>query len=262
LARINIESQFWTDVMEVAARMGDSDKAVGQALKLIKFAQEEHKKGKVISLADFRARFSDALMPEFAHVEGDRVVVRGAEKFFGWLDKKKAAGAKGGRSKSEAKVSKLKQNKAKPSSTEASYSSSISSSSSDSHSSSSRLTNPPAEAVAQVDLDLNRRTWEAYSLAYLNRYGTEPVRNAAVNSKIKQVGQRLGDEAPDVAAFYLSIGKSYYVNNLHPVGALLNDCEALRTQWATGKTMSNTLANQTDQSTALREQLKRFGGTK
>lgn len=264
MARINIEAQFWTDVMEVAVRMGDSDKAVGQALKLIKYAQDEYKKGKRISLADFRARFSDHLMPEFARIEGEFVIVAGATKFFGWLDKKKEAGHQGGVKSGKSRRSKRQQTEANGSTTQqaepsSSISLSISSSSSDSNSSLVEIS--PAEPSGP-NTELNRKIWQAYSDAYFDRYGTEPVRNKAVNSKINQVGQRLGSEAPDVARYFLGHDKSYYVSKMHDVGLLLSDAEALRTQWATGRKTSQTQAHQADQSSALKEQLKRFGGAK
>lgn len=114
-------------------------------------------------------------------------------------------------------------------------------------------------AIAPVnDLELNRKIWESYSEAYFTRYKTEPVRNASVNSKIKQVGQRLGDEAPDVAAFYVFHNKQFYVSNLHPVGMLLADCEALRTQWATGQTVTQRQAQQTDDAASISAQLQRL----
>lgn len=115
VARINLEAQFWVDVGEVAARLGDYDKAVAQAVRLIKFGQECYTKRKPITHVEFLAKFSagDALMPEFARREGDYVQVAGAENHFQWLSKKAEAGAKGGRSKTEAKTKHLKQNRSK-----------------------------------------------------------------------------------------------------------------------------------------------------
>jgi hypothetical protein len=65
-----------------------------------------------------------------------------------------------------------------------------------------------------------------------------------------------------VAAYYLTLQKQYYVSAVHPIGAFLNDCEAIRTQWATGKAITNKQAQQADNSSALREQLKKYGGVK
>ncbi len=83
--------------------------------------------------------------------------------------------------------------------------------------------------------------WEAYRDEYQNRYGEEPIRNASVNSKIAQFAKRLPiDEAPEVARFYVRHPDAFYVKQLHPVGLLLKDAEALRTQWARGKTITGT----------------------
>lgn len=78
--------------------------------------------------------------------------------------------------------------------------------------------------------------WEAYKNAYYTRYQTEPVRNAKVNSQIKQLWQRLGDEAGPVAEFYvLNVSSRYVIENMHDLGSLLAKAEAYRTQWATGR---------------------------
>lgn len=133
MARINIDDQFWIDALSVVAAIGDQDKALGQALRFFKMAQEKHKSGKLISEEEFqRAGFSEALIGPFAERVAGGFQAVGAQKHFGWLTQKAKAGRKGGRSKTEAKTSKLKQNRsrteANQSKTEASISSSISSS--------------------------------------------------------------------------------------------------------------------------------------
>lgn len=83
--------------------------------------------------------------------------------------------------------------------------------------------------------------WEAYRDEYQNRYGAEPVRNASVNSKLLQFAKRLvAEEAPEVARFYVRHPDAFYVKQLHPVGLLLKDAEALRTQWARGRAVTGT----------------------
>lgn len=93
------------------------------------------------------------------------------------------------------------------------------------------------------------RTWAAYSAAYTARYGQAPVRNASVNGKLAGVVSRLGaDEAPHVAAFYVQHNGAFYVRDGHSVGLLLRDCESLRTQWATGRSVTDTEARQLDRT--------------
>lgn len=95
-----------------------------------------------------------------------------------------------------------------------------------------------------------RTTWAAYCAAYEARYGAKPVRNAQINTKVKQFVQRIGyDEAPGVAAWFVEfVNDSYVVRNCHAVGVLLTGAEAYRTQWATGTAMTNTKARQMDQT--------------
>lgn len=78
-----------------------------------------------------------------------------------------------------------------------------------------------------------RSIWAAYAAAYRNRYGTDPVRNAKVNTQVRDLLKRLGaDEAPAVAAYFVSIEDTYLTRNCHDLGSLLAKAEAYRTQWA------------------------------
>lgn len=93
---------------------------------------------------------------------------------------------------------------------------------------------------------LNLATWEAYAAAFFDRYGTEPVRNAKTNSQIANLVKRLGEEAPEIAAFYVSHNKGWYVQKMHAVDYLLSDAESLRTQWATNTQMTESKARTAD----------------
>ena len=107
---------------------------------------------------------------------------------------------------------------------------------------------------------LNAATWLAYSEAYLARYREPPVRNAKVNSNIASLVKRLGMEAPDVAAFYLTHNESFYIKKRHMTGPLLSDAEGLRTQWKTGTKATALEARSAEQKDSLREQYKRLTG--
>jgi hypothetical protein len=79
-------------------------------------------------------------------------------------------------------------------------------------------------------------TWDSYSLAYERRYGTQPVRNAAVNSQLAKLVDKLGaDEAPLVASHYVGSQNSIYVGAGHCTELLLRDAAKLRTEWFTGR---------------------------
>lgn len=110
----------------------------------------------------------------------------------------------------------------------------------------------PLAVVSETDLQAAcRATWAAYASAYRDRHGVPPVRNAKVNSNVRQIVQRLGHgEAPLVAAWFLTVNERYVVQNMHDLGALLAKCEAYRTQWATGRQMTQASAQQQDQTQA------------
>lgn len=90
--------------------------------------------------------------------------------------------------------------------------------------------------------------WEAYAGAYKQRYGVLPVRNLRANSQLAQLAKRLAtEEAPAVAAFYVGHNAGRYVRAAHSVGLLLYDAEKLRTEWATGRRITETGARSTDE---------------
>lgn len=100
--------------------------------------------------------------------------------------------------------------------------------------------------------------WEAYAGAYAGRYGVDPVRNAKTNAQLCQLVDRLGaEEAPLVAAFYVSHNKPLYVSSRHPVNLLVQDAEGLRTQWATGVKATTTEAKSAEQRDNVRGQYER-----
>jgi len=108
---------------------------------------------------------------------------------------------------------------------------------------------PAKPQKAEKQPSATSETWGAYSAAYAKRYSVEPVRNATVNAQLAQVVGRIGAaEAPHVAAWYVSSRNSFYVQSGHSVGILLRDCEKLRTEWATGRQVTQTQAIQGDRT--------------
>lgn len=95
-------------------------------------------------------------------------------------------------------------------------------------------------------------TWASYSAAYEKRYGQSPVRNARVNGQLSQFVKRLGrEDSPQVAAFFLTHANAFYVTKGHAVGVMLADAEKLRTEWATGRRVTQTEARQRDKTQGL-----------
>jgi len=57
-----------------------------------------------------------------------------------------------------------------------------------------------------------------------------------VSAMLCKLVDKLGaEEAPLVAAFYVTHRSSWYAEKMHPVNLLLADAEKLRTEWATGR---------------------------
>ena len=116
---------------------------------------------------------------------------------------------------------------------------------------------PPADAPKEgvlIRKGDSRHAWAAYVDAYVDRYGTEPVRNAKVNGQMAQFVKRLpADEAPEVARWYVASNTALYVRSKHAVDLLLRDCEGLRTEWATSRRVTDTEARQADQHQSARD---------
>ncbi len=117
-----------------------------------------------------------------------------------------------------------------------------------------KLIGAKSKAKKLVDEELQadcRAIWSAYAAAYQQRYGVAPVRNAKVNNQVKQLAARIPrEEAPAIAAFYVSVNDSRLINDCHPVGSLLAKAEAFRTQWATGRQITTTTAQQIERKQA------------
>lgn len=110
---------------------------------------------------------------------------------------------------------------------------------------------PPPPVAAAVPEGAGVATWIAYSRAYHDRYGTDPVRNARVNAKMLDLVRLLGaDEAPSVAEFYVHHNGAYYVARGHPPEAMVADAGKLRTEWATGKRINAAQARRDESAAA------------
>lgn len=111
------------------------------------------------------------------------------------------------------------------------------------------LPQTPPKLVKPKSTAKGADTWNAYTEAYFQRYGIDPVRNAKVSGQVSQVVDRLGaEDAPHVAAFFVHHNNGYYVANGHAIGALLRDAEKIRTEWATGRKVTQTMARQADRT--------------
>lgn len=115
-----------------------------------------------------------------------------------------------------------------------------------------------AKKPAGSDSGKTVQTWAAYSRAYQERYGVEPLRNAKVNGQIGRLIDQVGiDEAPKIAEFYLTHNGGFYVSSGHCVDLLLRDCSKLRTEMVTGRKITRLEARSAEASDALRAQVGR-----
>lgn len=105
---------------------------------------------------------------------------------------------------------------------------------------------------------LNQKIWDSYRDSYASRYKTEPVRNAAVNAKISQIGKRLGEDAVEVVKFFLTHQDSFYLKSLHAIGLCLRDAEALHTQFVRGKAITGNDVRQFEKQSHYADQAARI----
>lgn len=107
---------------------------------------------------------------------------------------------------------------------------------------------PPPEKRTRRSADTTE-VWLAYAIAYENRHGTAPLRNAKINAQLAQLLERIPKhEAPQVAAYFVRHNERYYVQKMHPIGLLLADAEKLRTEWFNGTQMTAAQAAQIDRT--------------
>lgn len=109
-------------------------------------------------------------------------------------------------------------------------------------------TSPDAQKKKDEPNPLNLETWQAYRRAYSKRYGTDPIRDAPTNTKIKAIVSGLGIDSPSVAEFFVSHNGGRYVAGMHQIGMLSMDYAKLHTEWATNTRMTQTKALQADKT--------------
>lgn len=102
---------------------------------------------------------------------------------------------------------------------------------------------PKKAGPTEAQKEARQKTWELYTHAFFERYKTEPTRNATVNAQMSKFVDRVPlTEAPYIAEFYVWHNDRFYIRSAHSIGILLKDAEKLRTEWATGKRITETSA--------------------
>lgn len=125
-----------------------------------------------------------------------------------------------------------------------------------------KLTPTHEEAAPSASL------WDAYQLAYKSRYHIAPIRNAKVNSLLKQLLNRIGvSDSQALIQFYLGLNDAWLVQHFHPLDGLISKCEGYLTRMKTGVEMSRAKAQKVENVsatlTASQKYLERkYNGTK
>lgn len=284
MARLTIEDKWWTDPRrsKLIKLLGDEDQADLAALRLWKLAQRfwgDGHKPIPYDLFEILEAAPKLVEAKLAFVEADGVYVKGSKDFLSWLSDARQAASRGGKKSAAVRLAKTgsAQPKAKKveadpnpfrSNVDPSGSGSVfgsdSGSGSDSDSEKKDIAGVVAEAPhhASVNPDGHSPTamvWRAYKKAYEEKHGAAPPWNAKTAGQIKSFVSRVpAEEAPEIAAFFLSHPDSFYVRSKHSIGLLLRDAEKLRTEWITGRRVTGAQARAGEDGDFHRDQLRRI----
>lgn len=243
MARINIEDSIYKDdrFINLILKLGNKHTALGMMVSAWTLAQKHYlneTNDRSIPLNEWeQSGLNLVLEVGLAEKQKNGVYVKGSEEQFKWLHQRAEAGRKSAKNRDKKLKSKGKLenerslNETERQPTDATpLSLTLSPTLPLSLSQSSFSEKVPAEKNL-AGTELNRRIWFSYREAYMAKYGVEPARNATVNSQIKSLGQKLGEEAVEVVKFYLKSNNSYYIRKSHDIAACLTDYATLRTQW-------------------------------
>jgi hypothetical protein len=102
MARLNIEDPFWLEVLNLVSEMGCQDKAIGNAVRFFRFAQQKYGQGQTITEQEFkRLGFSESLIGIFCERTESGIQAIGADKHFGWLMSRAESGRLGGKASAQ-----------------------------------------------------------------------------------------------------------------------------------------------------------------
>lgn len=102
---INIEDQFWIDVLDIAKHFSSKHEAIGQVICFWQLCQLKYKQGRAVTSEEYaRAGLSEALFPVFAENVDGGIMAVGADEKFMWLRKKVIAGSLGGLASAESRA--------------------------------------------------------------------------------------------------------------------------------------------------------------
>lgn len=101
--------------------------------------------------------------------------------------------------------------------------------------------------------------WDAYSMAYRNRYGMDPLRNAKVNGQCSQIANQVGaDTGRELAAYYLTRNDVMYVKSSHTLGLCLLDLQKLNTERYNGNVVTFTDAKRMESASQTDRAIRQY----
>lgn len=86
---------------------------------------------------------------------------------------------------------------------------------------------------------LGARIWDSYAEAYEERYGFKPATSAASYSNTAQIGQRVGEEGPDIVRYYVNHSDKFFTQNRHAIRFALSNIDRLRADRILGMNISS-----------------------
>ena len=222
-------------------KLGVEDRALGALVRAWMLAQKWFATPeRMIPVGEWEKQgCSDALIEVgLAKRKGEKIWICGAEEQFSWMTKAIEAGKKGGLKTQEKRLKQPLSNPQAgvkgfepslllaPSSLLPAPGSLLESQSSNTVPAESDDSPHPIDPNEPDELQSQSKPkkqkapapttalWEAYADEYSIRYGAEPVRNAKVNSQLKQILQSLGaDESPQVLRHYVRSNNGWYAQN-------------------------------------------------
>ena len=110
--------------------------------------------------------------------------------------------------------------------------------------------------VEKPSTEQNRKCWDAYHDAYVERWKVEPTRNQVVNAAIANFVKRVGcRDAPEIIKFFVFHNDGLYLKSMHDVKLAVRDAEALRGQWLKGRAITSKDVREFEKTNHYAEQL-------
>lgn len=257
MARLNIEERFWMDtrLKALSSKLGSEFMAAGSLLFFWRLAQEQYKKGRLISESQFKlGGFPDALFDcEFAERTPEGIRAKGDKTNFKWIIDKINAGKRGGIISGKSRSSKVKdlgeanakQNEAEPKQNEPSYLLSPI----------SNLSNKKIRTKGDGSTNRSADFIGIYVKAFQKRYpGSRPEISGKVLGQIKTfLKDRTFERSCDLIQAYFQMEDPWFLKKAHDFSTFLSNIQKIATSLDMGVEDPNSELAKFSRKMALRE---------